>query len=558
MTEESGELGSLLIEEGLVSLDQLYEAADAAEEAGQPLARYLVEKGIVPERDLVATLARSIGFEFVDLTEAAIDPSAVALVPEQLCRRYGAIPYAFDNGDLLVALADPANVLAVDDIRALTNREVKIRVATRSDIDEALRKVRSFDESVTELTSGGEEEAEDLRDIEAASEDAPIVKLVNMLISKAVGDRASDIHVEPTDREVRIRYRIDGVLHEVMRTPKNAHAATISRLKIMADIDIAERRRPQDGRISVRLPGAKVDLRVSTLPTIYGEKVVMRILDTSTGLLTLSDLGFEEDTHARYEKAFRKPYGTILVCGPTGSGKSTTLYATLNVLNDPDRNIITIEDPVEYRLPGINQVQVNRRAGLTFASALRSFLRQDPDIMLVGEIRDLETASIAIESALTGHMVLSTLHTNTAPAAVTRLIEMGIEPFLVSSAIDAILAQRLARRLCEKCKEPYEPAASALLDAGWPEEALDLDGVPKLYRAIGCSSCASTGYRGRLAIHELMVMTEEIERLTVERASGEEITRMAVTQGMRTLRLDGLKKVAAGLSSVEEVLRVTV
>lgn len=558
MTEESGELGSLLIEEGLVSLDQLYEAADAAEEARQPLARYLVEHGIVPERDLVATLARSIGFEFVDLAEVAIDPSAVALVPEQLSRRYGAIPYAFEDGQLLVALADPANVLAIDDIRALTSREVQIRVATRSDIDAAIRRVQSFDDSVAEFTSSADMETEDLSGDEPGSDDAPIVKLVNMLISKAVGDRASDIHIEPTDREVRIRYRIDGVLHEVMRTPKSAHAATISRLKIMADIDIAERRRPQDGRIAVRLPGAKVDLRVSTLPTIYGEKVVMRILDTASALLTLADLGFEEDTQAQYEVAFRKPYGTILVCGPTGSGKSTTLYATLNVLNSPDRNIITIEDPVEYRLAGISQVQVNRRAGLTFASALRSFLRQDPDIMLVGEIRDFETASIAIESALTGHMVLSTLHTNTAPAAVTRLIEMGIEPFLVASAIDAILAQRLARRLCEKCKEPYEPVGTALVDAGWPEEELERDGIPKLYRPIGCSSCSGTGYKGRLAVHELMVMTEQLERMTVERASGDDLTREAVAQGMRTLRLDGLKKVGRGLSSIEEILRVTV
>lgn len=559
MAEESGELGSLLIEEGLLSLDQLYEAADAAEEAGQPLARYLVEHSVVPEQALVATLARSIGYEFVDLNEVALDPNAAALVPEQLARRYGAIPFAFEGEHLLVALADPANVLALDDIRALTGREVEVRVAARSDIDEALRRVRSFDDQVTEFTSGEDElEEEDLHTAEAASEDAPIVKLVNMLISKAVGDRASDIHIEPSDREVRIRYRIDGVLHEVMRTPKNTHAATISRLKIMADIDIAERRRPQDGRISVRLPGTKVDLRVSTLPTIYGEKVVMRILDTSTALLNLSDLGFEEDTGVQYEDAFRKPYGTILVTGPTGSGKSTTLYATLNVLNDADKNIITIEDPVEYRLGGINQVQVNRRAGLTFASALRSFLRQDPDIMLVGEIRDLETANIAIESALTGHMVLSTLHTNTAAAAIARLTEMGVEPFLISSALDAVLAQRLARRLCEKCKEPYDPTPQSLIDVGWPEGELEEQGVPKLYRAIGCTSCSGTGYRGRLAVHELMVVTEDIERMTVERATGDDISRKAEAQGMRTLRLDGLKKVERGLSSVEEILRVTV
>ncbi|MEX1279842.1 MAG: GspE/PulE family protein, partial [Acidimicrobiia bacterium] len=378
------------------------------------------------------------------------------------------------------------------------------------------------------------------------------------IILKAAADGASDIHVEPGDHDVRVRYRIDGVLHEVMRTSRKLLAGVVSRLKIMADIDIAERRRPQDGRISVRTPTGNLDLRVSTLPTIYGEKVVMRILDNRTAMLDLAELGFHPGNLARYEESFTKPYGTILVCGPTGSGKSTTLYATLNVLNDAGRNIITVEDPVEYRLAGVNQVQVNKKAGLTFANALRSFLRQDPDIMLIGEIRDLETANIAIESALTGHLVLSTLHTNTAPAAVSRLIEMGVEPFLVGSAVDAVLAQRLARRLCEKCKEPHDAPREVLERVGWDPAFVDPDGTATLFQPKGCSACAGTGYRGRLAVHELMVLGEEIERMVVEHATTEALTRVATDQGMVSLRLDGLRKAAAGQTSLEEVLRVTV
>lgn len=559
MTEESGELGALLLDEGLIGDAQLQEAAAAAEKKGQSLGRFMVDTQIISERDLVTALAHSIGFEFVDIAQTTVDPAAAALFPDGLSRRYGAIPYSFEDDKLLVALADPGNVLAIDDIRAVTGYDLDVRVGLKADIAEALRKQGGLDDSVTDFVSGDDLlETEDLAAVEQASDDAPVVKLVNMLITKAQSDRASDIHIEPNERDLRIRYRIDGVLHEVMRTPRNIHAAVVSRLKIMADIDIAERRRPQDGRISVRTSTGSIDLRVSSLPTIYGEKIVMRILDNSTAMMDLTDLGFEEDTLVKYESAYSRPYGTILVTGPTGSGKSTTLYATLNVRNTEDVNIVTVEDPVEYRLDGISQVQVNPKAGLYFANALRSFLRQDPDIMLVGEVRDLETANIAIESALTGHLVLSTLHTNDAPSSITRLTEMGVEPFMVGSAIDAILAQRLARRLCSRCKVPVDVERAVLLDAGWPEDQVDSVKSGDLFRPEGCSYCSNTGYRGRLAIHELMLMSEDLERMTVSRATADDVRKKAIEEGMRPLRQDGLMKVSRGETSIEEILRVTV
>ena len=467
-----GHLGTVLLEEGLITEDVLDQAIAATVEKDQPLGRVLVDGGFLPEADLVRALARHIGIEFVDLAAITIDPAAAALIPESLARRYAALPIGFEEDSLVIAMADPGNVLAVDDIRAISGMEVITRVATRSDVENALGRLAGLDDSVTDLAEMAADgvEIDDLGAIESAADEAPVIKLVNTLITRAAADRASDIHIEPNDRDLLIRYRIDGVLHELMRTPRSIARAVVSRLKIMADIDIAERRRPQDGRISLRVQGKQIDLRVSTLPTIYGEKVVMRILDNSTAMLTLSDLGFLEDTADRYAESYTKPYGTILVTGPTGSGKSTTLYATLNVINKPEVNIVTVEDPVEYRLAGINQVQVNKKAGLNFANALRSFLRQDPDVMLVGEIRDIETANIAIESALTGHLVLSTLHTNDAPASISRLIEMGVEPFLVGSAVDAILAQRLARRLCSACKVIYDPSAESLRE--------DRDGIP--------------------------------------------------------------------------------
>jgi type IV pilus assembly protein PilB len=377
---------------------------------------------------------------------------------------------------------------------------------------------------------------------------------VNLLITQAIQDRASDIHLEPTEHDLRVRYRIDGVLHEVMRSPRAIQSGVISRLKIMADINIAERRIPQDGRLSVTAHGKKVDLRVATLPTVWGEKVVMRILDNSTARMDLEDLGFSPHNFGIFSKSYVKPYGMILVTGPTGSGKSTTLYATLNVVNKPEVNIITVEDPVEYRLPGINQVQVNNKAGLNFAAALRSILRSDPDIVLIGEIRDHETAQIAIEASLTGHLVLSTLHTNDAPSAIVRLTEMGIEPFLVGSAVDCVLAQRLARRLCSKCKEPYEPTEEQLTNIGYRPRPDDPS--PTFYRPIGCSNCAKTGYKGRLALHEVMALSDEIERMTVERASSTAIGQVAVEQGMRLLREDGLLKASQGITSLDEIFRV--
>jgi type IV pilus assembly protein PilB len=382
--------------------------------------------------------------------------------------------------------------------------------------------------------------------------DAPIVKLVNYIISKAVADRASDIHIEPQERDLRVRYRIDGVLHEAIRPPKSAQAAILSRFKIMADLDIAETRKPQDGHASLSVAGHSLDLRVSTLPTVYGERIVLRILRRDSIMLRLTDLGFLPESLKRYEGAFRKPYGAILVTGPTGSGKSTTLYATVNVLNEPHRHILTAEDPVEYRLPGVNQVQTNPRGGLSFAAALRSFLRCSPDVILVGEIRDRETANIAVESALTGHLVLSTLHTNDAASAATRLTEMGVEPYLVSSAVDCILAQRLARTLCEECREEFVPEKQMLLDAGF--DPADLPAT--LWRARGCRKCGGTGYRGRIGVHEVMPVTEEISRLILTAASSEQIRKMAVNEGMLTLRQDGLAKVRSGLTSVDEVARI--
>jgi len=552
-------LGSLLIDEGLLTEAQLDAAVAEQARTGKPLGRLLIEQGTISEAELVRTLASQVGLEFVDLNEVTIDGSVAALVTESLARRYQAIPVAWEDGKLIVAMADPSNVFAVDDIRALAGAEVRTVVATASQIIETIERFFRVDGEVDEVMQAATDEADEDTDLASLSEvveDAPIVKFVNLLVNQAVGDRASDIHVEPNESDLRIRFRIDGVLHEVMRSPRSIQAGVISRLKVMADINIAERRVPQDGRITMKVSGRSIDLRVATLPTVYGEKVVMRILDKTQAVLKLEDLGFLDESHARFATSYSKPYGTILVTGPTGSGKSTTLYATLNQLNTPDRNIITVEDPVEYRLPGINQVQIHPKAGLTFAGALRSILRADPDIVLVGEIRDKETAVIGIEAALTGHLVLSTLHTNDASSTPMRLVEMGVEPFLVTSALDCVVAQRLARRLCEKCKEPYQPTEAELVEAGWPSEELETGEWPTLHRAIGCGSCGRTGYRGRFGIHEVMLMSEEIERLVIERRSSEDIQKVALMQGMLPLRDDGFRKAARGLTSLEEIFRV--
>ena len=552
------QLGDILLEGGLVTTDQLQQAVSEQQRLGKSLGRVLVELGMVTESQLVASLAQQIGLQFVDLSEYPIDPSAAALVPDAVSRRHNAIAIGYDEGRIVVAMADPANVFAIDDFRSITGMEVKPVVATKADVVNAINRVNRMDNDIEDLatTLDVTDEADELSKVKEIVDDAPIVKFVNLLITQAIQDRASDIHIEPAERDLRVRFRIDGVLHEIMRSPKTIQSGVISRLKIMADINIAERRIPQDGRMSVTANGKKIDLRVATLPTVWGEKVVMRILDNSTAMLKLADLGFMPDNFTRYEESFTKPYGMILVTGPTGSGKSTTLYATLNIVNTPDRNTITVEDPVEYRLPGINQVQVNTKAGLTFAAALRSILRSDPDIVLIGEIRDHETAQIAIEAALTGHLVLSTLHTNDAPSAINRLIEMGIEPFLVGSALDCVLAQRLARRLCPKCKEAYQPTEESLIHARFPWTPGEP--IPTLYRPVGCSACSKTGYKGRMALHEVMAVTEDVERLAVERRSADEIGKVARAQGMSTLRHDGMSKVLLGHTSLEEILRVVV
>jgi type IV pilus assembly protein PilB len=549
-----------LLEDGLLTTDQLSVAVDQHQTLGRSLGRVLVDQGILSETQLVAALAQQIGLRFIDLSDFPVDGSALARIPGSVCRQHMAIPIGFEDGRIVVAMADPANVFAADDIRTISGYEVLPAVATRADvaaaIDRYYRADSDLDDLTTALEDADEATGDDLAGLKEVVEDAPIVKFVNLLITQAIQDRASDIHLEPTEQDLRVRYRIDGVLHEVMRSPKSIQSGVISRLKIMADINIAERRIPQDGRLSVSAHGKKVDLRVATLPTVWGEKVVMRILDNSTARLDLSELGFTQNNYERYSESFGKPYGMILVTGPTGSGKSTTLYATLNILNRPEVNIITVEDPVEYRLPGISQVQTNTKAGLTFASSLRSILRSDPDIVLIGEIRDHETAQIAVEAALTGHLVLSTLHTNNAPSAITRLTEMGIEPFLVGSAVDAVLAQRLARRLCMKCKEAYTPTEETLTAAkvNW-----DLStGIPTLYRPVGCPSCSNTGYKGRMALHEVMMVNEEIERLAVEHAPATEISAAALRSGMVTLRNDGMTKVLNGVTSIDEILRVVV
>jgi type IV pilus assembly protein PilB len=541
---------------GIITDKQLNDALEVHRATGSPLGRVLVDLGYASQGAILSVMAKQIGIEYVDFSERYPEPTAVAAVPRELAERFSLMPVAISEGTLLVAMADPQNVLALDDLRIMTGYEIKPAISTKDDIAAAIEEFYKVAEHSDDDTFIGTEDitADELSELTEVGSEAPAVKLVNYIIQKAVADRASDIHVEPQENDLRVRFRVDGVLHEVMRSPKSAQASLISRFKIMAEMDIADSRRPQDGHCAVVIGPHRMDFRVSTLPTVYGERVVLRILRKDSILLQLTDLGFLSAPLERFQSSFTKPYGAILVTGPTGSGKSTSLYAALNVLNDPARHIITAEDPVEYRLDGINQCQINHKAGLTFARALRSFLRCSPDVILVGEIRDQETAQIAIESALTGHLVLSTLHTNDAASAVTRLIEMGVEPFLVSSAVDCILAQRLARRLCPDCKQEWRPKKDVLIDAGFPA-----DNLPEaVYRPVGCRRCGKTGYRGRVGVHEVLMMSEEISRLCVDEATSEDIKRVAIEQGMLTLRQDGLEKVRMGQTSIEEVVRVIV
>jgi type IV pilus assembly protein PilB len=539
--------------------DLLDRAIDSAELTNRPLRAVLIDDQVVTEFQLASAVADAYGVEAVELSTFPVDPSAMSRVPLSLARRHQMLPIAATDSTVTVAVADPGDVLALDDIRAATGLVVKPVVVTKEDLtrllDRYTRASTDLDEAAAQIVADeGGGSASDT--VFSSNEDAPVVRYVNSLLDRAITSRASDIHLEPSEFDLKIRLRIDGVLHEVDAVPRGIQAALISRLKIMSGLDITERRVPQNGRITKDLNGRSIDLRAATLPTVWGEKVVLRILDTGGIDLDLKKLGFTDYNYERFSRSFKKPHGMVLVTGPTGSGKSTTLYATLTEIARPEVNVITVEDPVEYRIDGINQVQVNVKAGLTFAAVLPAILRSDPDIVLIGEIRDRVTAQLAVEAALTGHLVLSTLHTNNAPSAMPRLVEMGIEPFLVGSSLDAVLAQRLSRRLCEWCKEAYTPSEQDLSGAHWPFE--DLGAPTSLWKSVGCRSCASTGYRGRLAINEVMPVSEEIERLTVAHASASETYKVAIAEGMVSLRDDGLRKAAAGLTTLEEVLRVTV
>lgn len=551
-------LTEILILQGHLPIEQL-DAVMTDDASDESVARGLVDKGVITGAQLAQARAAKFGVPYVELLDYPVDRHAVALVTPAMCRRHEVLPINVVDNRLVLAMVDPGNVVALDDIGGAARMGVDPVVVERSDLLTASARYHRADSELSNLTTTMEEKQAapgpaTIGGSDSIGGDAPIVRFVNLLVSQAIQDKASDIHIEPAEQSLGVRYRIDGVLHEMQRAPKSIQNGVISRLKIMADIDIAERRKPQDGRMSVSHGGRQIDLRVATLPTVWGEKVVMRILDNSTTSMSLNDLNLLEGNFRAYQRSYSKPYGMILVTGPTGSGKSTTLYTTLNTVARPEINVITVEDPVEYHMTGISQVQVNPKAGLTFASALRSILRSDPDVVLIGEIRDHETAQIAIEAALTGHLVLSTLHTNDAPSAVTRLTEMGIEPFLVGSALDCVVAQRLARRLCDRCKAPdvRDPTELAHLrfSAG-----PDLQ-TPAIYKPVGCSRCSNTGYRGRIAVHEVMTVSEEIERLTVQQASSAEIAKAARHQGMITLRDDGWAKVRLGLTSIEEILRV--
>ena len=557
----------LLSATGLVTPDKL---ALVRGRAGQgSLAQAIVDEGVAPPEGIARSLAVRYQVALVDLALAGVEKEAAEQIPLHVLERVVAIPYALDDGTLRIAVADPGNLHGIDELRLATRFPLDLGVASSEDILAELRRMARASEAFgtravleevdADLGTSEQDEADDL-EAEDGISDAPLVRLVNSVIFQAAEDGASDVHFEPQEDALVVRFRVDGVLQEVQRIPKRMTPGVTTRLKVLAKLDIAERRKPQDGRISLNAAaaGRMLDIRVATLPTVEGEKVVMRLLDKSRRAPTLEELGLSDDMRARLADIISKPTGALLVTGPTGSGKSTTLYAGLTTINRPEINIITVEDPVEYRLAGVNQVQINNRAGLTFATALRSILRSDPDVVMVGEIRDGETAKISIEAALTGHFVLSTLHTNDAPSAITRLNEMGVEPFLTGAAVTGVLAQRLARKLCSHCCEMYQPSVDELLQSRIaPDVAMASDGMA-FYRKKGCPRCNQTGYKGRVGVYQLLTMTETIAQLAVSRASREEVERAAMEAGMRSLWDDGLAKVAAGLTSVEELARVLV
>ncbi|MCA1981265.1 GspE/PulE family protein [Nocardioides nematodiphilus] len=538
---------------GLLFPDELDELVRQYGE-GDRLRQQVIGHGRITEQQFAQALAEQHGLTFVDLGALTLDPQIVAVVPPALCRRRRVMALARTGDRLTLAMTDPGDILAIDDVASVTGLIVRPAVVTEVAMTQAINRYLRSDSELSQISAALEQSAApSAKGEETEDPDAPVVRFVSLLIGQAIADRASDIHVEPTGSDLKVRLRIDGVLHEMQSADRSIMDGVISRLKIMSELDIAERRKPQDGRMSVKHEGRTVDLRVATLPTVWGEKVVMRILDHSAESRRLQDLQLSPTNLRRYTEAITRPFGMILATGPTGSGKSTTLYTTLAEIAKPELNAITVEDPVEYRLAGVNQMQVNPRAGLTFDNALRAILRADPDILLVGEIRDRETATITVEASLTGHLVLSTLHTNDAPSAITRLTEIGVEPYLVGTALNAVVAQRLARRLCVRCRERYVPEREVVAAVGLPVPS---DGELALYRAVGCSFCSGTGYRGRVALHEVMTVSPEIERLAVLRSAAADLRRTALEQGMVPLREDGFAKVLAGITTLEEVLRV--
>ncbi len=570
----SGRLGEILIKESLITSEQLQQALQYQKQHGGRLGSCLMKMGFISDDEITAVLSRQYGVPSINLKYYEVDANVIKLIPQETAVRYQVVPLSRVGSTLTIAMTDPTNVFAMDDIKFMTGFNVEPVVASESAISEAIQKFYGDTESVEELTKvmkdlagedgedlelAADEQEMDLAALEKAAEEAPIIKLVNLILTDAVKRGASDIHVEPYEKELRVRFRIDGVLQSVMNPPLKLKDAITSRVKIMAKLDISEKRLPQDGRIMIkyRRDGRRkeLDFRVSTVPTLFGEKIVMRLLDKENLRLDMTKLGFEADSLAKFERAILRPYGMVLVTGPTGSGKTNTLYSSVARLNTPETNIMTAEDPVEFQLPGINQVQMKEQIGLNFAAALRAFLRQDPNIILVGEVRDFETAEIAVKAALTGHLVLSTLHTNDAPSTISRLMNMGIEPFLVATSVNLICAQRLVRRICNNCKEPLEVPEQALLDAGFsPEEAKSTT----IYHGRGCGTCNKGGYKGRVGLYEVMEINDELRELILVGASAIELKKKALDQGMIALRRSGLLKVAAGMTTLEEVLRESV
>jgi type IV pilus assembly protein PilB len=556
----AGFVTDVLVALGYVNAERVEAAVGESRLAGKPPERLLLEQNAIDARQLSKAIAERYGLDHVDLSVFPVDMAAANLVPIASARRYQAVPIGYvDKETLRVAMADPANVLAADDIKMATGLRCQMVVADAADIDSLLSRVNSLQSAVTEAIADDSAAAVEMGNsldpldaLSASADDAPVVKLVYSILGQAVNEGVSDIHFEPEQEDMRVRFRVDGVLHEAAHVPKRMVSAVVSRIKIMSELDIAERRIPQDGRVGVTVDDSRVDLRVTTLPTQRGEGATIRILDTRNAMRSLDQLGMELQAREPFEAAVRRPYGAVLVTGPTGSGKSTTLYAALAAINDVGRKVITVEDPVEYQIDGVNQINVNPKAGLTFASGLRSILRADPDVIMVGEIRDAETARIGIEAALTGHLVLSTLHTNDAPGTITRLAKMGIESFLTASAVDCIVAQRLARTLCPSCKRRALISPKSLAEAGFRTST----GM-EAYEAVGCSRCGNTGYRGRIGLYSVMRMTERIKDMTVNQTSQAEISNVARQEGMATLREDGLAKVRAGMTSFDEVVRVT-